>query len=916
MSNLMDYRPYPFTLSDTGLKFDIGDGATEVECSFTVARKPGADSQEPLRLDGQSAVIRAGKRVQVMDLLRVSFNGRELAANEYSQDDDSLTIFDVGDGGEVAVQTRVYPEKNTEMLGLYKTARDEDDLYLTQNESMGFRRIAFYPDRPDVGSTFTVSITADAKRCPVLLSNGNLVSEQTVAGRKTTVWHDPSKKPSYLFALVAGDLAVTRDHFHKRPDAPDEQPVLLEIYTKPADQEHCAHPMRALKAAMRFDQDRFGRYYDLDRYMIVAVNSFIYGAMENKGLNIFNISRLIASKDIATDDSFLDVDRVVAHEYLHNYSGNRVFIRDFGQISLKEGFTVFRDQEFTASLISDSLQRITDVGFLRRHQFREDAGALAHPVLPKDLRKVENAYTTTIYYKGAELIRMLQTILGKGRFTSGCDKYFEDYDGQAVTVQHFLRAMRDVSGIDLEHFELWYHQAGTPVVSVNELATESGIRLEIEQSCPSTPGQPEAGKRPLHTPVAIGLVGPRGEELLDTATNAGTRLETSAFTESPNNDGTVVLHLRDARTTVAIEGVVEGCSVSFLRDFSAPVIVKWKRRAETLAHLAKFDANEFGRWDATQQLAAAAILAKAGGGPALVTEDAEAGVVATFIDLIADLAQRASPAPDDGQAKALIAQMLTLPSEMDVLLRAPGADIRSIADAREVIIRQIADLAVDWEALAQANRDTGPYSSEPAAVARRRIKGVAMGYLVRHLDAHHPERALRVVLAELDQADNLTDRLVALNSLLRLETIGDATKETHLDAFLEAWRHQDLVVNAWFSVQAACSSWASLSRIESLSDHAAFRARNPNRLRALYGAFAQANVNFHDPECYEWYANRVSEMDAFAPVLAAAFARPLGAWTLLDPGRARAMRRALQILQRKELSEELAELVEKSLESA
>ena len=916
MPSLKDYRPYPFTLSDTTLAFDIEEGATQVRCTFNVARKPDAHPEEPLYLDGQASATRGGERVRVMDLLRVSFNGRDLTDNEYTLDDSSLSIFDVGDGGEVAVETRICPEENTEMLGLYKTAEDEDDLYLTQNEAQGFRRITFYPDRPDVGSTFTVSVTADAARYPVLLSNGNLMSEKTVAGRRTAVWHDPFRKPCYLFALVAGDLAVTRGSFLKHPDNPDEQPVMLEIYTKPGDREHCDHPMKALKAAMQFDQDRFDRFYDLDRYMIVAVKSFLYGAMENKGLNIFNISRLIASKDIATDDNFLDVERVVSHEYFHNFSGNRVSIRDFLQIALKEGFTVFRDQEFTASLTSDALQRIIDVTFLRRNQFLEDASALAHPVQPKELRKVENAYTTTIYYKGAELVRMLQTILGRKRFKNACNKYFEDYDGQSVTIEHFLQAMRDVSGIDLEQFRLWYDHAGTPVLSVSEHATERGIRLDIEQSCPSTPGHPEAEKPPFHIPVAIGFVGPRGEELLGAAGNRRVRIESSALTEFPNNDGTAVLHLKAARTTVAFEGLPENSSLSFLRSFSAPVTVNWNRSPQTLVHLAKFDGNEFGRWDSAQKLASAAILAKAESELDPAIRGDGSAVVESFLGLARYLAEVASEAPDDGQAKTLIAHMLTLPSEMDVLLQAPGKDIRSIADARDTLIKRIASLEVDWEALAHANRDEGPYSRELAAVARRKLKGVAMGYAARHLDANSPEHARELVLAALHDADNLTDRLISLNCLLRLESIDDAEKSMHLDAFLDAWKNQDLVVDAWFSTQAACSSWASLDRIEELSRHVAFRSRNPNRLRALYGGFANANVHFHDPGSYQWYANTVLvEVDAFAPVLAAAFARPLSCWTLLDLNRGRMMRQALESLRRGGLSEELGELIERSLEN-
>ena len=911
MPSLDDYRPYDYTLSDTRMAFDIRDGVTLVQSTFNVARKSGTDA--PLKLDGLRVTTREGKKVRLMDLLRVSVDGRDLTDNEYSLDDRSLSIFDLADTGEVTIHTRIWPERNSEMLGLYRTAQDEDDLYLTQFEAEGFRRITYYPDRPDVGSTFTVSVTADAKRFPVLLSNGNLVSEETVAGRRTAVWVDPRSKPCYLVAVVAGDLAVTRGSFQRHPDRPDEEPVLLEIYTKSADHMHCDHPMKALKAAMRFDQERFDRFYRRDRFMIVAVKSFLYGAMENASLNIFNIARLIASKDIATDDNFLDVMRVVAHEYLHDSSGNAVTLRDFMHIAQKEGLTVFRDQEFTASLNSKTLQRIADFIFLRRNQFQEDAGPHAHPVLPKQIDNIENLYTTTVYYKGAEIVRMLQALLDWNRFKAASNKYFDDYDGQAVTVEHFVQTMEDVSGIDLKQFRRWYEQAGTPVLSVREHVIESGIRLEIVQSCPSTPGQAGAEKQPLHIPLAIGLVGPQGQELLGTTENGDSRMDSDAFSESPDDDGTVMVHLKARRTVVSFEGVPEGSSVSFLRDGSAPVVVDWNRSAETLVHLAKRDANRFGGWDAAQKLASLAILAEADSERGSTNARADTGPVDAFLHLARELAETAAGAPDDGEAKALIAHMLTLPNEMEVLVQAPGTDIRAISDARESLSKRIAGLEVDWEALVQANRDEGPYAWEAPAVARRRLKGVAMGFAARYLDAHSPQRALALVVSTLDLADNLTDRLQGLNALLRLESVDDTEKNAHLDAFLDDWKDQELVVDAWFSVQAACSSWASLERIEGLALHDAFRPNNPNRLRALYGQFANANVRFHEPGCYQWYAERVLEIDGFAPILAAAFVRALSSLKLLDFDRARMMRLALEHVQRAEPSKGLAELVDKCL---
>ena len=912
MPSIDDYRPYPYTLSDTRMVFDIRDGVTLVQSTFKVVRKAGTDA--PLRLDGLRVTTREGKKVRLMDLLRVSVDGRDLTDNEYSLDDRSLSIFDLPNTGEVTVNTRIWPERNSEMLGLYKTGEEEDDLYLTQFEAEGFRRITYYPDRPDVGSIFTVSITADAKRFPVLLSNGNLVSEETVAGRRTAVWLDPRSKPCYLVAVVAGDLAVTRGSFQRYPERSGDEPVLLEIYTKSADRMHCDHPMKALKAAMRFDQERFDRFYRRGRFMIVAVKSFLYGAMENASLNIFNIARLIASKDIATDDNYLDVMRVVAHEYLHDSSGNAVTLRDFMHIALKEGFTVFRDQEFTASLNSKALQRIADFIFLRQNQFLEDAGPHAHPVLPKQIENIENLYTTTVYYKGAEIVRMIQTLLGWKRFKAASNKYFDRYDGKAVTVEHFVQTMEDASGIDLKQFRRWYDQSGTPVLSVSEHATKSGIRLEIEQSSPSTPGQPAAEKEPLHIPLAIGLVGPQGKELLGTPGNGNSCVDSDAFVEeSPDDEGTLVVHLRTRRTVVSLEGVPEGSSVSFLRDGSAPVVVDWNRSARTLVHLAKHDANAFGAWDAAQKLASSAILAEAGGGRGGTNARADSEPLDAFLHLARELAEKAARAPDDGQAKAVIAHTLSLPSEIQLLTQAPGTDIRAISEARESLSKRIAGLEVDWEALVQANRDEGPYVWEPRAVARRKLKGVAMGFAARHLDAHSPQRALQLVVSTLDLANNLTDRLQGLNALLRLESVGDTEKDRLLNAFYDDWKDEELVIDAWFALQAACSSWASLERIEELAQHDGFRPKNPNRLRALYGQFANANVRFHEAGCYTWYADRVVEIDRFAPILAAAFVRSMSSLELLDVNRARMMRLALERVKRADPSKGLAELVDKCL---
>ena len=878
------YRPYPFEVRETRLEFDLQDGETVVKSALSVVRKPGTG--EPLVLDGVS-----------LDLRRVAVDGVPLKGNEYSVGDESLTIFDVGDRCRVEVTVAIRPEQNTALEGLYKSK----SMYCTQCEAEGFRHITYFPDRPDVLSRFTTTITADAEGFPVLLSNGNRTGSDLVSDtRHRATWHDPFPKPAYLFALVAGDLAVLEDEFVTRSG----RTVPLRIYTEPHNIRQCDFPMAVLKRAMRWDEERFGREYDLDVFMIVAVEDFNFGAMENKGLNIFNTSAILAHQDTATDQRFTFVESVVAHEYFHNWSGNRVTCRDWFQLSLKEGFTVYRDQEFSADMNSPVLCRIENVQSLRDEQFIEDSGPLAHSVRPDSYVEISNFYTGTVYKKGAEVVRMIATMLGRDRFRAGCDAYFDRHDGAAVTIEDFVKAMEDTSGVDLSLFRRWYAQAGTPILHVRETRSDDELQLAIRQTCEPTPDQPD--KQPLPIPLALGLVSDGRDALgADGAAN-GFDISCAATTEvgNPNADGTLVVRVDQPEATVSFDNCPADTEVSLLRGFSAPLMVDYPRPAGALRQLALHDPDLFARWDAAQSLLGDTILATASGGED-TTEEALAMARA--------LADAALVAPDDGKAKALIAESLALPNESWLLERAPGTDILAIVSARDALAERIAD-AVEWLALVKANA-TGAYRPELPDMARRRLKHQALRYALAHLDRTDPARSHDMVASVIRDADNLTDRAAGLRGLVSLKSLDEQDKARHLRAFYEAWSAEALVVNQWFTVQAQNPLAGGLDRVRALQEHEAFDLKNPNKARALVGAFANGNPrNFHDGgEGYRWFADTVAEIDAFNPQVAARLAKTLIVWRRHNAPRARVMRGALEWLGERDLSTDTAEVVDKGL---
>ncbi|MEJ2087551.1 MAG: aminopeptidase N, partial [Gammaproteobacteria bacterium] len=771
---LSDYRAPEWEIRRTELNIDIGDGETTVESHLTLSGPDGAS----LKLDGQD-----------MTLVEVAVDDRVLTSNEYRLDEESLTLYDLPASCRVKVVTKLHPEQNTALEGLYKSS----GMYCTQCEAEGFRKITYYQDRPDVLSIFTTTITADG-RYPVLLSNGNLIAEETLPdGRRRVTWEDPFPKPSYLFALVAGDLDVLEDEFVTASG----RSVALKIYSEPHNIGQCGYAMGALKRAMRWDEEVFGREYDLDIFMIVAVDDFNMGAMENKGLNIFNTSCVLATPDTATDQAYLRVEAVVAHEYFHNWSGNRVTCRDWFQLSLKEGFTVFRDAEFTSDMNSRTVKRIEDVNLLRAVQFAEDAGPLAHPVRPASYIEISNFYTPTVYEKGAEVVRMVHTIVGPEDFRRGSDLYFERHDGDAVTTEDFLRAMADASGKDFSRFQHWYDQAGTPVLDVSTRFDAGTLTISIDQRCPPTPEQPD--KAPFHIPVALGLIDGAGRSLVTES------LRWRSDCDAERRDDTLLLHLVESAGSLIVEGLEAEPGVSFLRGFSAPVKVNFHRSPAELAFLAINDSDGFAAWDALQSLLVGEIDRLGEGG------EPSPELIALYQGLIDELLDRADRTPEQN---FLLASKLTPPSENYLFEQVDRVDVDRICSGRDRLLDGLARSHLDaWQEIFTRYDATAPYAPDAADMSRRAIRNCMLAYLSRAL----PGDALDEMLRSLyDKADNLTDRRAILLSAVTRRPDSATTAEVLAD-FYKRWEREALVVNQWFLVQAT-SVHCDVTRLETRRD--------------------------------------------------------------------------------------------------
>ena len=871
---LADYQPPGYTTQQTGLHFDIRDGQTTVTATLQVARQDAAASQ--MELLGEE-----------LTLVSVELDGRALSSNEYALSDHSLTLFNLDEGHEIRIVTQICPEENTALEGLYRSS----SMYCTQCEAEGFRKITYYQDRPDVLSKFKTTIVADAQRYPNLLSNGNLVHEAALPdGRREVTWEDPFPKPSYLFALVAGDLALLEDTFTTMSG----RQVKLQIFSEAHNIAQCDYAMDVLKRSMRWDEKRFGREYDLDIYMIVAVEDFNMGAMENKGLNVFNTSCVLASPDTATDEAYQRVEAVVAHEYFHNWSGNRVTCRDWFQLSLKEGFTVFRDAEFSSDMNSRSVKRIEDVGFLRSIQFAEDAGPLAHPVRPSSYMEISNFYTTTIYEKGAEVVRMYHTLLGEDAFRQGTDLYFDRHDGTAATTDDFADAMAQAGQIDLAQFKRWYEQPGTPKVQVAESYADGRLTLNITQAPADLPNAQQ--QQPFHMPLAMGFLAPDGASLALSVTD----IESAATTSLRDDGQTLLLGAKESTTELTISNLHAKPVVSFLRGFSAPVKVSHQRDAEELAFLVQHDTDGFVRWDAMQTLWMSHLDASA-----VTTVDP----VAVLGGLAKGALELATP-----EQQLLAATMLTVPNENYLFEQLRGFDVDALLDARDGAIKNAATSHADtWAELVERHTASEPYKADAEGMARRALGNVAFSYLARTLEGLALEELLQ---ARYAKADNLTDRRTVLGIACRHEGVSNTYRRSLLQDFYTAWKDYALVIDLWFNLQAQ-SPLINIDGLRALEAHPDFDMKNPNRVRSVYAAFGMLNNRkFHaiDGSGYKFLGEAIMKLDALNPQVAARMTTPLTRMGRYDSARQQLMRKELNTLSESPaLSKDLYEIVIKSL---
>jgi aminopeptidase N len=889
--SLKDYTPPAFLISTIALDVDIRQAQVTIRSTLGITRNAARGTPTaPLVLDGEG-----------LDLVSVCVDARALPPAEFTVDESHLTIAKVPDRFCLETVVRFDPWKNTKLEGLYATRNG----LVTQCEAQGFRRITFFIDRPDVMATYAVTLCGDAAAFPRLLGNGNLVSQaQGVpegwfagpGGREAPAhwarWEDPFPKPSYLFAMVAANLDLLEDHFTTRSG----KKALLQIYVEPGKLDQAGFAMQALKKCMLWDEEVFGLELDLERFMIVAVSDFNAGAMENKGLNIFNTKYILARADTATDYDYFSVDKVVAHEYFHNWTGNRVTCRDWFQLSLKEGLTVYRDQEYSADEYSRPVVRIQEVRDLRNRQFPEDAGPMAHAVRPESYVEINNFYTSTVYDKGAEVVRMYATMLGKEGFRRGMDLYFQRHDGQAVTCDDFRAAMADANSADLAQFGRWYSQAGTPVVECTGRydAKAETYTLTLRQSCPPTPGQDR--KEPFVIPFAVGLVDLDGRDLAISIDSQ------SLFHDVRSNGSrTAVLALAKAEQQFVFKQVPEQPVPSLLRGFSAPVRVRHDYPDSELTHLMAYDSDAFNRWEAGQALAIRILLAAVEN----VRAQREMQVPAAFVEAMGRVISDGSRDP------AFAAECLQLPGESYLAECMGVADPDAIHIARMRVVREIATkYRTRFEGAFRHFSVPGPYSPDAAASGRRSLRNAALGYVTTIDDA--TSRALAFL--EFRRAENMTDAMAALTCLANS---AGAERERALSMFHEKWKDEALVIDKWFRVQA--TSWlpGTLDRVKKLASHAAFDMRNPNRARALLHSFAMENpLHFHaaDGSGYAWIAEQVIALDKLNPQVASRLARAFDRWKKYDEGRQAHARRALEsIAAAQGLSGNVGEVVGRAL---
>ena len=851
-----NYMVPAFLIHDVKLHFSLDPENTKVLSTLTLQRNSESENQAAdLVLHGEKLILN-----------RVVLNETELLPNDYIQTGETLTISNVPqtETFTLIIENTINPKENTALEGLYLS----NGMLCTQCEAEGFRKITYFLDRPDVMTIFTTTIVADKTDYPVLLSNGNKVASGEFENNQHWVtWNDPFAKPCYLFALVAGQLECVAETFITQSG----REIELEIFIEAHDKDKCAHAMQSLKHAMRWDEDVYGREYDLDLYMIVAVSHFNMGAMENKGLNVFNTKFVLARPDTATDFDYEGIEGVIAHEYFHNWTGNRITCRDWFQLSLKEGFTVFRDQEFTADRVSKSVKRIEDVTQLRTRQFAEDASPLAHPIRPDAYIEINNFYTLTVYEKGAEVVRMLYTLLGVDGFRRGSDLYFERHDGQAVTCDDFVNAMQNANDVDLSQFRRWYSQAGTPIVNVStnyDVATKT-FALTLKQSYPNQ-------TEPLLIPIKIGL--------LNAETGADLLPET-------------LLQFNEMEQTFTFDALESAPMVSMLRGFSAPVNIEMPRSLDELAFLSQHDSDPFNRWDAAQSLAERIIL------DLVETPNAEVNqiLLATFETVLN------SPIDD----LAYFSLLLSLPSENYLAERMTIVDFEGIHLARELVLKTLAEkFEAQFSAIYVANHKDESGDFSPEAIGRRRVKNACLAFLSRVCSAENQTLAQ----LQFENAKNMTDQMAALVAIVHNN---HPAKEACLAQFYAQWENEPLVIDKWFALQASSPAVDAFETLQALRSHAAFDMKTPNRVRSLIGAFSQTNpLHFHaaNGQGYAFLADAILELNAINPQVASRMVTPLTAWRKVESSRQTFMKAQLQrIIDTKDISNDVFELASKSL---
>lgn len=867
---LKDYQSPLFLINQTHLRFDLFEDYTQVDSRLVMRRnrQQHPDDNSPLVLVGQQ-----------LELLAIKVDGQLLLAGDYSLEGDNLTIFKVSRDFELEISCRIEPQNNTALEGLYKSS----GMFCTQCEAEGFRRITYYLDRPDVMSIFTTEVIADKSQYPILLSNGNAVAKAELeAGRHSITWHDPHKKPCYLFALVAGDLMVKEGRFTTM----NGRDVELKIFVEPQNIDKTDYAMDALKRSMKWDEEKYGREYDLDIFMIVAVDDFNMGAMENKGLNIFNSSCVLANPQTATDAAYQRIEAIVAHEYFHNWSGNRVTCRDWFQLSLKEGFTVYRDAQFSSDMNSKTVKRIEDAAIMRTVQFAEDAGPMAHPVQPDSFIEISNFYTVTIYEKGAEIVGMIHTLMGDEGFRKGSDLYFDRHDGQAVTINEFVSAMEDANSTSLTQFKRWYKSAGTPVVDVVSHYDEQAqtYRLDFKQS----------NAEPFLIPIELGLIA-----------QDGTQISASLSDRSENKadcfDGKV-FQLTETQQSLIFKGIDQEPVPSLLRNFSAPIKLNYAYSRDQLLFLMQFDNDGFNRWDAGQSLALDVIFEVM-----QQQQDNESVVVdQRLIAAYQGLLQQ------DALDYAMLAKMLLLPSVSYIAETQSKIDIHAINNARSQVQEILADALADDLLNLYNKLNTQPqYLPEPEQMAQRGLKNAALAYLLKSTDAQY----CQIAEQQFKHNDNMTDSMAALSSLVNSKYLTQANGA--LQAFYLQWSAEPLVVNQWLAVQAGSAEYGNIDNINKLLKHEAFDVKNPNKVRSVIGAFAgQSLINFHavDGSGYQLLADQIILLNALNPQIASRLVAPLSKWRRYVDHQGQQMKKQLQrIMAQEDLSKDVYEVVSKSL---